>query len=113
MKSKIAKVLFILAALLAIAGGVAAAAGKSALVGPSLSAALLCVAGASMINPGLRPWSYTIWVATAVVVGLTFPQWFIGVGNFKFTELFTPLLMLIMFWMGTTMSLSDFTGVSL
>ena len=111
MKSKIAKVLFILAALLAIAGGVAAAAGKSALVGPSLSAALLCVAGASMINPGLRPWSYTIWVATAVVVGLTFPQWFIGVGNFKFTELFTPLLMLIMFGMGTTMSLSDFTGV--
>lgn len=111
MNSKATKALLLVAALLAIAAGVAAAAGKPALVGPSLSAALLCVAGASLIHSGLRPWSYTIWVATAVVVGLTFPQWFIGVGSFKFTELFTPILMLIMFGMGTTMSFHDFTGV--
>ena len=99
------------AALLAITAAVAAAVGNSVLAGPSLSAAMLCVAGASMISPGLRPWSFTIWVSTAVVAGLVFPQWFIGVGDFKFTGLFTPILMLIMFGMGTTMSLSDFTGV--
>ncbi|MCE9629094.1 MAG: bile acid:sodium symporter family protein [Planctomycetia bacterium] len=47
----------------------------------------------------------------AVATGLAFPEWFIGVGDFRFTSLFKPLLMLIMFCMGATLSVGDFAGV--
>jgi len=48
---------------------------------------------------------------TGVLLGLTFPSWFIGYGEFKFTQLFVPILQVIMFGMGTTLSLSDFSRV--
>ena len=46
-----------------------------------------------------------------MVIGLTFPGWFIGVGDFKFTRLFIPILQVIMFCMGTTLSVGDFARV--
>ncbi|MBM3844676.1 MAG: bile acid:sodium symporter family protein [Verrucomicrobia bacterium] len=58
-----------------------------------------------------RNWSLLVWLSTAIVVGMSFPAWFIGVGDFKFTRLFMPLLQLIMFCMGTTLSLNDFSRV--
>src|SRR5207237_1808472 len=42
---------------------------------------------------------------------LVFPTWFIGTGDFKYTRLFKPILMVIMFSMGTTLSAGDFLGV--
>ena len=44
-------------------------------------------------------------------MGMTFPGWFIGIGDFKFTSLFVPILQLIMFCMGTTLSVGDFARV--
>jgi bile acid:Na+ symporter, BASS family len=85
--------------------------GQISLAGPAATAALLCWAILSREYPPLRPWSFTLWVAAAVVTGLVFPDWFIGVGEFRFTSLFKPLLMLIMFCMGATLGVGDFVGV--
>lgn len=60
----------------------------------------------------LRAWSFTLLILAAVATGLAFPEWFIGVGDFRFTSLFKPLLMLIMFCMGATLSAGDFAGVA-
>ncbi len=59
----------------------------------------------------MRKWSFTIWIATAVAVGMAYPTYFIGIGEFKFTRLFVPILQVIMFCMGTTLSLGDFARV--
>ena len=75
------------------------------------AAALLGVAVASGWLPALRPWSFTLSILAAVATGIAFPDWFIGVGDFRFTSLFKPLLMLIMFCMGATLSAGDFAGV--
>ncbi len=44
-------------------------------------------------------------------MGLLFPQWFIGIGELKFATLFVPILQVIMFCMGTTLSVGDFARV--
>jgi bile acid transporter len=85
--------------------------GPSAWGGPLVAAALLCVASASGRFLTLRPWSFTLWILAAVATGFAFPEWFIGVDAFRFTSLFKPLLMLIMFCMGATLSIADFRGV--
>jgi BASS family bile acid:Na+ symporter len=40
-----------------------------------------------------------------------YPQYFTSVGDFQFKTLIVPLLQIIMFGMGSQMSLNDFTGV--
>jgi BASS family bile acid:Na+ symporter len=59
----------------------------------------------------LKAFSYTVTIFAAVTSALCFPQYFIKVGNFKLSALITPLLQVIMFGMGTSMSLRDFAGV--
>jgi bile acid:Na+ symporter, BASS family len=59
----------------------------------------------------LKQMSFTISILVAVAVGMCFPQYFQKIGNFKFTSLIVPLIQLIMFSMGTEMSLKDFEGV--
>ena len=63
------------------------------------------------INHFFRKWAFTLSILAAVAVGITFPGWFIGVGDFKFTSLFVPILQVIMFCMGTTLSMGDFARV--
>lgn len=55
--------------------------------------------------------AFTLSVILAVVWALIFPEHFATWGRFKVSSLIIPLLMLIMFGMGTTMSIHDFTGV--
>jgi bile acid:Na+ symporter, BASS family len=59
----------------------------------------------------IKQMSFTICILLAVVVGMCFPQYFQKIGDFKFTSLIVPLIQLIMFSMGTEMSLKDFEGV--
>ncbi|TAE22248.1 MAG: bile acid:sodium symporter family protein [Cytophagales bacterium] len=59
----------------------------------------------------LNQHAFTIGAVAAVVVGMCFPQYFRQIGDFKFTSLIVPLIQLIMFTMGTEMSLKDFEGV--
>lgn len=55
--------------------------------------------------------SFTIWIFTAVTASMFYPQYFTSAGNFQFKTLIVPLLQIIMFGMGSQMSLDDFTGV--
>jgi len=59
----------------------------------------------------LKGLSYTLWIFTAVVVSMFYPQYLTQIGNFKLSRLITPLLQLIMFGMGSQMSFNDFTGI--
>lgn len=80
-------------------------------LGPAVAAVFIILAMTSVRLPSLRVWTFTLSILAAVATGLAFPEWFIGVGDFRFTSLFKPLLMLIMFCMGATLSAGDFAGV--
>jgi bile acid:Na+ symporter, BASS family len=55
--------------------------------------------------------SFTIWIFTAVTASMFYPQLFTSIGNFQLKILIVPLLQIIMFGMGSQMSINDFTGV--
>jgi bile acid:Na+ symporter, BASS family len=109
-----------LSALFAIAFAMAMAFGKSAVAAPLLAGCFVSLALAASVGQGLlRQLSFTVWIATGVVVGMafhgsfiTFPSWFFGQGDRELTILFIPVLQVIMFAMGTTLSAADFTRVS-
>jgi bile acid:Na+ symporter, BASS family len=50
-------------------------------------------------------------IFAAVSAAMYYPQYFIQVGNFKLSGLIIPLMQIIMFGMGTTLSLKDFARV--
>lgn len=60
----------------------------------------------------LRGFSYTVMIFAAVAASLYYPQYFTGIGDFKFTVLIVPLLQIIMFGMGAALSFRDFVGVA-
>lgn len=59
----------------------------------------------------LKGFSFTLIIFAAVTASLSFPEYFIGFGDFEFKELIIPLLIVIMFGMGTAMSFQDFVNV--
>lgn len=84
---------------------------RTSWMGPALTGCFLCLATAASINQKLRSVTFALWTVAGVVLGMSFPDWFVGVGDFKFTTLFVPILQVIMFGMGTTLSLADFARV--
>lgn len=58
-----------------------------------------------------RGMSYTIWIFAAVTASMFYPELFISWGGFELKKLIVPLLIIIMFGMGTSMSIYDFAGV--
>ena len=59
----------------------------------------------------LKRAAYSFWIICAVVSALTHPEYFTKIGEFNLKELIIPLLQIIMFGMGTAMSIKDFAGV--
>ena len=62
-------------------------------------------------NTTLKGLSYTLMVIAVVSLAMYYPQYFKTVGNFKLSGLIIPLLQIIMFGMGTELSLRDFANV--
>ncbi len=62
-------------------------------------------------NRILKGFSYTLMIMAVVSIAMYHPQYFITVGNFKLSALIVPLLQIIMFGMGTELSLKDFSNV--
>lgn len=116
---RLSQTLLGLSALFAIAFLIVWATGKTTAAPHLLTACFISLALAASTGQGLlRQLSFTIWIATGVVVGmafhgsfLTFPTWFFGLGDREMTILFIPVLQIIMFAMGTTLSVADFTRV--
>jgi len=58
-----------------------------------------------------KGFSFTILIFAAVTVSMYYPAYFTNIGDFNLKKLIVPLLQIIMFGMGTAMSIKDFAGV--
>lgn len=85
--------------------------GNLASSGPLLILFFVSLAIAVRGYQSAKAFSYTIWIFTAVTASMFYPQFFTSAGNFQFKTMIVPLLQIIMFGMGSQMSLNDFTGV--
>ena len=59
----------------------------------------------------LNGYVFATMIFVGVSLSLYYPTYFISVGSFKLTGLIIPLIQIIMFGMGTSMSLNDFIGI--
>lgn len=59
----------------------------------------------------LKGLTYPTVIFAAVATAMFYPQYFIQIGDFKLSKLIIPLLQIIMFGMGTTMTFNDFLGI--
>lgn len=61
----------------------------------------------------LSGYQYTFWIITAVCAGLIYPDFFLHVGSFDMRNkwLILIIIQMVMFGMGTQMSIEDFTGI--
>jgi BASS family bile acid:Na+ symporter len=79
--------------------------------GPFYIGFFLCLAVAFRGFEKLKGFTYTTVIFSAVTTALYYPQYFQTVNDFKLSTLITPLIQVIMFGMGTSMSFGDFVGV--
>lgn len=79
--------------------------------GWALSLSLLCLAIAIRGKENLKGLSFTVVIFAMVIIALYHPEYFVDWGGFKLSSLIIPLIQVIMFGMGTSMSLQDFAGV--
>ena len=59
----------------------------------------------------LKGFSFTLIIFAAVSLAMYYPGYFIQVGSFKLSSLILPLLQVIMFGMGTELSIKEFLSV--
>ena len=59
----------------------------------------------------LKGFSYTVLIFAAVSLAMYYPNYFKTVGNFNLSAVIVPMLQLIMFGMGTELSLQDFSRI--
>ncbi len=85
--------------------------GKIEIAGPFLILFFVLLAIAVRGFEPIKGLSYTVWIFTAVTASMFYPQYFTSLGGFQFKLLIVPLLQVIMFGMGSQMSLDDFSGV--
>lgn len=111
MKRNISNYILILSAILFISSLIAALSHKITLTGIFLIAGFIGLATGVRGFQKLKGFSYTLWIFTAVTASMFYPQFFLSAGDFQFKSLIVPLLQIIMFGMGSQMSLSDFTGI--
>lgn len=105
------KVLLLVAAASLAAALLFVLTGRIAVSGPLFILFFIALAFGVRGCKAVKGLSYTIFIFTAVTVSMFYPQLFTSVGNFQLKTLIVPLLQVIMFGMGSQMSLDDFTGV--
>ena len=76
-----------------------------------LTATLFIALAIGIRGTPLKGLSFTVWIFAAVTTSMFYPRYFQQIGNFQLKVLIVPLMQIIMFGMGTTMSLKDFYGV--
>jgi len=86
-------------------------AGYRAGVGPFAVGALTLFALFCMGHPFLKSFAFTVWVFAFVAASMFYPQAFMTWAGWDLGKLIVPLIQIIMFGMGTTLSLADFTRV--
>src|SRR5688572_16570724 len=79
--------------------------------GPFLILFLLFLGISSRGFESLKGFTYSLMIFTGVACALYYPEYLVEVNGFKLAALITPLIQIIMFGMGTSMSVNDFIGV--
>lgn len=105
------KLLFVGAILCLLAAGIMLAIGQQAETGPALVFFFIFLALASRGSAAFKGFSFTILIFAAVTVAMYYPTYLQKIGSFELKSLIVPLLQIIMFGMGTAMSIKDFMGV--
>ncbi|MCL6275100.1 bile acid:sodium symporter family protein [Muricauda sp. 2012CJ35-5] len=105
------KLLLIAALVFLIAAIVMLILGYGAQSGPAIVFFFLLLALAIRGHKKFKGFSFTVLVFAAVSVSMFYPAYFTSIGSFQLKSLIVPLLQLIMFGMGTAMSIKDFAGV--
>lgn len=80
-------------------------------VKPALILGMACFAYLSNTVEKYKGFTYSLWIITAVCISMSYPSNFVQIGDFELKTLIVPLLQIIMFGMGSQMSLSDLVGV--
>lgn len=109
--SKIFLVISIVAAILLLTGIILQ---QPSLYKPfSLITAVSFAIGLGAVQ-SLKGYQYTAWIISAVVAGMMFPEAFMNWGgvNLRDKTLILVIIQLVMFGMGTHMSLKDFSGLA-
>ncbi len=100
-----------LSALLAVTAVVMLVTGYRSDVGPFVVGALAALALFCMGHRFLKSYAFTVWVFAFVAASMFYPQAFMTWGGYDLKGLIVPLMQIIMFGMGTTLSVADFTRV--
>jgi len=85
--------------------------GNGLLTGPAVIILFIALALAFQASAGLKGFSYTMVILASVAAALFYPALFRSWGSFNLSILIVPLIQLIMFGMGTSMSFMDFVGI--
>jgi len=111
MRNTIFKILLI-ASFLFLAGFIYAwITGNPGLTGPMLTLFFVSLAISFYGHGKLKKFAYTIWIFAAVTVSMNYPQFFRQVGDFDLKKSIVPLLQIIMFGMGSQLSIKNFADV--
>lgn len=86
-------------------------AGATNWIGPLLILGLLALAIGMRGVESLKGLTYPTVIFAAVATAMFYPQYLVQIGDFKMSRLIIPLLQIIMFGMGTTMTFNDFLGI--
>jgi len=105
------KGLFLLALVCLLAIPLTLAVGHHGLTGVAVTLFFSFIALAVRGVNALRGFSFTVWVFAAVSLAMFYPSLIREVNGFNTERLIVPLIQVIMFGMGTSMSLGDFAGV--
>ena len=79
-------------------------------IGPSLVAGLVFLGAYCQTHAKLRVFTFTFFVFASVAAAMFYPWMFDTWGGFDLGRLIVPLIQLIMFGMGASLSLGDFLG---
>jgi BASS family bile acid:Na+ symporter len=109
--SKICLIVAVIASILLVIGIVMQQPG---LYKPFALVTAVCLAIGLGAIPALKGYQYTAWIAAAVVAGMIYPQAFTNWGSINLRDkwLILIIIQLVMFGMGTHMSLKDFSGLA-
>ena len=105
-----AKSAFLILGLAALAAALVSwATAAWAILGPASVAAFAFLGLYFHSHPTLKTFTFTSWVFALFFAGLAFPAFFSNWGDFQLSRLIVPLTQFIMFGMGATLSIGDFT----
>ena len=81
------------------------------LTGPFLTLFFVGLAISFHGHKKLKKFAYTIWIFAAVTIAMNYPGLFQQLGGFELKKLIVPLLQIIMFGMGSQLSVMNFADV--